>query len=122
MGVEGKTKNLLQKEFPELIFLDLPGYGTRYSRAGWALPLSLLVQVPKILSTIKKERSWVQHTVDAYGVDWVVVLRPGPGETDPLNLWDGASGTDSQGEHPSFLPDEPAFEGDDVRIFRVIEG
>lgn len=62
----------------------------------------------------------IEQVVDAYGVDWVVVLRPGPGETDPLNLWGGASGTDSQGEHPSFLPDEPAFEGDDVRVFRVV--
>ena len=35
------------------------------------------------------------------------------------HLWDGAAGIDSQGEHPSFLPAEPAFEGDDVRIFRV---
>ena len=61
----------------------------------------------------------IEQVVDAYGVDWVVVLRPGSGETDPLNMWDGAAGTDSQGEHPSFLPAEPAFEGDDVRVFRV---
>ena len=61
----------------------------------------------------------IEKVVDAYEVEWVVVLRPGPGETDPLNLWDGAAGVDSQGEHPSFLPAEPAFEGDDVRVFRV---
>ena len=63
--------------------------------------------------------SVIEQVVDAYGVDWVMVLRPGPGETDPLNLWDGAAGTDSEGEHPGFLPEEPAFEGDDVRVFRV---
>ena len=61
----------------------------------------------------------IEQVVDAYGVDWVVVLRPGPGETDPLNMWDGATGTDSQGEHPTFLAADPAFEGDDVRVFRV---
>ena len=61
----------------------------------------------------------IERVVDAYGVDWVIVLRPGPGETDPLNLWDGSAGIDSQGEHPAFLPAEPAFEGDDVRVFRV---
>jgi hypothetical protein len=64
----------------------------------------------------------IEQVVDAYGVDWVVVLRPGPGETDPLNLWNGSRGVDSQGERPSFLPAEPAFEGNDVRIFRVNEG
>ena len=63
----------------------------------------------------------IEEVVDAYDVQWVVVLRPGPGETDPLNLWDGAAGVDSQGEHPSFLPAEPAFEGDDVRVFRVVD-
>jgi 4-amino-4-deoxy-L-arabinose transferase-like glycosyltransferase len=61
----------------------------------------------------------IEEVVDAYGVDWVIVVRPGPGETDPLNLWHGAAGVDSRGEHPSFLPAEPAFEGDDVRVFRV---
>jgi len=63
----------------------------------------------------------IEEVVDAYDVQWVVVLRPGPGETDPLNLWDGAAGVDSHGEHPSFLPAEPAFEGDDVRVFRVVD-
>ena len=61
----------------------------------------------------------IGQVVDAYDVQWVVVLRPGPGETDPLGLWDGAAATDSEGNHPAFLPAEPAFEGDDVRIFRV---
>jgi 4-amino-4-deoxy-L-arabinose transferase-like glycosyltransferase len=61
----------------------------------------------------------IEDVVDAYDVRWVVVLSPGDGEPDPLNLWDGAAGVDSQGEHPSFLPAEPAFEGEDVRIFRV---
>jgi len=61
----------------------------------------------------------IEQVVDAYAVEWVVVLRSGPGETDPLNLWDGSAGTDSEGDHPSFLPAAPAFEGDDVRVFRV---
>lgn len=61
----------------------------------------------------------IEEVVEAYDVSWVIVLRPAEGETDPLNLWDGSAGTDSQGEHPSFLPAEPAFEGDDVRVFRV---
>jgi hypothetical protein len=63
----------------------------------------------------------IEQVVDAYDVRWVVVLSPGDDEPDPLNLWDGASGTDSEGTHPSFLPDEPAFEGDDVRVYRVLD-
>jgi hypothetical protein len=61
----------------------------------------------------------IERVVEAYGVEWVVVLSPGDDAPDPLNLWDGAAGTDSEGEHPSFLPEDPAFEGDDVRVFRV---
>jgi hypothetical protein len=61
----------------------------------------------------------IGEVVEAYDVRWVIVLRPGPGETDPLGLWDGAAAIDSQGNHPVFLPAEPAFEGDDLRIFRV---
>lgn len=65
----------------------------------------------------------IEQVVEAYDVTWVIVLRPDePGAVDPLGLWDGAAATDSEGQHPSFLPSEPAFEGDDVRIFRVVDG
>lgn len=63
--------------------------------------------------------SVIADVVEAYDVQWIIVTRPGPGETDPLGLWDGARARDSTGMHPDFLPDEPAFEGDDVRVFRV---
>jgi hypothetical protein len=49
-----------------------------------------------------------------------VVLSPGDDAPDPLNLWNGSAGVDSEGAHPSFLPAEPAFEGDDVRVFEVV--
>jgi 4-amino-4-deoxy-L-arabinose transferase-like glycosyltransferase len=61
----------------------------------------------------------IGEVVDAYDVRWVVVLSPGDGQPDPLNLWSGAAGTDSEGERPTFMPDAPAFEGDDVRVFRI---
>ena len=61
----------------------------------------------------------IEQVVDAYDVRWIVVLSPGNDESDPLNLWNGSAGVDSEGEHARFLPSRPAFEGDDVRIFRV---
>jgi hypothetical protein len=64
----------------------------------------------------------IGQVVVCYGVDWVIVLRPGPGEVDPLGLWDGRAGTDSKGAHPSFMPEQPAFDGSDVRVFRVTGG
>jgi len=62
----------------------------------------------------------LEQIVDAYEVRWVVVLSPGDGQPDPLSLWNGAAGLDSEGQHPSFLPSQPAFEGDDVRVFEVV--
>lgn len=62
----------------------------------------------------------LEDVVDAYDVRWVVVLSPGSGEADPLSLWNGATGVDSEGRHPSFLPAQPAFEGEDVRVFEVV--
>jgi hypothetical protein len=62
----------------------------------------------------------VGSVVHAYDVRWVVVALE-PGETgDPLDLWDGAAGTDSTGAHPAFLPAAPSFEAPGVRIFEVV--
>ena len=63
----------------------------------------------------------IEQVVEAYGVDWVVVTRPAPGQTDPLGLWNGAAATDITGAHPSFLGPDPAYEHGDLRIFRVPE-
>ena len=61
----------------------------------------------------------VETAVDAYEVRWVVVdLATGEGR-DPLGLWEGSAGVDSRGRHPAFLPDEPAFEADGVRVYAV---
>lgn len=62
----------------------------------------------------------IAEVVDAYDVRWVVVLSPGEGIPDPLSLWEGAAGVDSEGAHPSFLPVLPAFEADGVRVFEVV--
>jgi 4-amino-4-deoxy-L-arabinose transferase-like glycosyltransferase len=63
----------------------------------------------------------VGAVVDAYDVRWVVVTL-GAGETrDPLGLWDGAAAIDSDGDHPTFLPDAPAFEAPGVRVYEVVQ-
>jgi 4-amino-4-deoxy-L-arabinose transferase-like glycosyltransferase len=62
----------------------------------------------------------VDEVVDAYDVRWVLVTLS-PGETrDPLGLWEGAAAVDSEGAHPSFLPERPAFEAPGVRVYEVV--
>lgn len=62
----------------------------------------------------------IEQVVDAYRVRWVVVaLRPGE-ERDPLGLWDGAAATDADGNHPGFLPAQPAFAAPGVRVYEIV--
>jgi 4-amino-4-deoxy-L-arabinose transferase-like glycosyltransferase len=62
----------------------------------------------------------IGQVVDAYDVRWVVVTLA-PGETrDPLGLWDGASATDSAGNHPDFLRAAPDYASPRVRVFEVV--
>ena len=69
---EGKTKNLLQKEFPQLIFLPLEGYRIAYSKSKWRLPFTIGVQIPKILKVIQKEHAWLQNVVKEYQIHAVI--------------------------------------------------
>ncbi len=61
----------------------------------------------------------VERVVRAYDVRWVVVILEPGASRDPLGLWDGAAGVDSTGASPTFLPAEPAFEAEGVRVYRV---
>ncbi len=63
----------------------------------------------------------VGQVVDAYQIRWVVVtLQPGE-QRDPLGLWDGATATDAYGNHPSFLPAQPAYASPGVRVYKVVQ-
>ena len=61
----------------------------------------------------------VADVVDAYGVDWVVVVLDPGASRDPLGLWDGALGVDAEGASPTFLPEDPVYEAEGVRVFDV---
>jgi predicted glycosyltransferase len=69
---EGKTKILLQKEFPELTFLDLKGYDVQYSREKWWLPFHMAGQIPKILAAIDAENEWLKDVVQTHQIDAVI--------------------------------------------------
>ncbi|MEO8252431.1 MAG: phospholipid carrier-dependent glycosyltransferase [Chloroflexota bacterium] len=63
----------------------------------------------------------IGRVVDAYRVEWLVITLS-PDETrDPLDLWAGAAATDAAGNHPDFLPAEPAFSTPGVRVYRVLQ-
>lgn len=72
IAASGPGKILLQKEFPGLLFLELGGYGVRYSRSGAGMPLKLFLQVPRILSAVYAEHGWLKRIIKEYDVDAVI--------------------------------------------------
>src|SRR5579875_834908 len=69
---ESKTKTLLEKEFPQLKFLDLKGYRISYSSNKWTLPFAIASQIPKIISAIKEEQEWLKNATQKYAFDAVI--------------------------------------------------
>lgn len=70
IATSGHHKNLLQAEFPELRFLDLPGYGIRYGKVN--VLLRLVLQLPLFFRNIRLENKWLQQVIDNYSIDAVI--------------------------------------------------
>lgn len=72
IAAEGSCRSLLEKEFPDLLFLNLRGYRMKYSRQKFWMPVKMLVQFPKIILSIYTEHSWLKKIVKKYSVDAVI--------------------------------------------------
>jgi hypothetical protein len=72
VAANGAPKTLLQQEFPQLQYIDSPACNIRYARSRFWLAFGLLLQLPRLLSTIKKENQWLRQTVTDYGIDAVI--------------------------------------------------
>ena len=55
LGVSGSSGELLKEEFPGVKTIKLPSYGIRYNKRK-SLVLTILFQLPKLVSTIIKEK------------------------------------------------------------------
>ncbi len=72
IGAERNTKSLLQHEFHQLTFLDLPGYRIKYASSAAALPLTILLQLPRILKSIWKEQAWLKKVEKEYELQAII--------------------------------------------------
>lgn len=72
LAADGKSKCLLQQEFPQLPFLELPGYDIEYASTGWGLALKIVAQIPKLLAAIKQEQAWLENLVSGEQLDAVI--------------------------------------------------
>lgn len=55
IACNSNQKLILQVEFPDVQFVYLTGYGLSYGRSGWKTVLKLILQLPNILISIKRE-------------------------------------------------------------------
>lgn len=69
---DGVALELLKKEFPKLISFELPSYDIQYAEKGKNFKWKMIAQLPKIISTIKKERRKINRILEAYNFDGII--------------------------------------------------
>lgn len=72
IAAEGRTRILLEEEFPSLTFLPLKGYNIRYGRSSAALFFKIFFQIPKILSIIRYEHRWLKKIISHQKIDAII--------------------------------------------------
>ncbi|MEO5946379.1 MAG: glycosyltransferase [Chitinophagaceae bacterium] len=69
---EGAQEELLKTEFPELPFLQLPGYKIKYAKTKKGLFWKMVQQSPKLSLAIRFENKWLKKVVDKYNFDAII--------------------------------------------------
>ena len=72
VAAKGPVKTLLQKEFSDILFIELTGYRVKYSRNKFWMPVKLLLQLPKILWRIYAENRWLKKVVKENRINAVI--------------------------------------------------
>lgn len=72
IAAEGPVAALLQKEFPHLKILPLPGYNIVYSKKKQSFFWKLLLQVPKISGSIRAENRILKQWVQQYKLNGII--------------------------------------------------
>ena len=70
IAASGHHSVLLQTEFPDLEFIELPGYGITYAKAN--VLLRLVLQLPAFFRNVRREYKWLQQAISAYHIDAVI--------------------------------------------------
>jgi UDP:flavonoid glycosyltransferase YjiC (YdhE family) len=71
IAASGSQKTLLKQEFPDMEFLDIPGYQISYKK-GFLLKWFLLLNIPRLLWQIRKENKWLDELIARIPVDAVI--------------------------------------------------
>jgi uncharacterized protein (TIGR00661 family) len=69
---DGAALDLLKKEFPHLIHLELPAYNIRYSKSKWFFKWKIFTQIPKVITVIRKEKKTIAKWEKYYNLDGII--------------------------------------------------
>ena len=72
IATDKKQHSLLNPEFPNQQFVELPGYEIHYSNKKRFFKLKIIKQVPKILRAIILEKKWLHHFFYTNEIDVVI--------------------------------------------------
>ncbi|MFA6060523.1 MAG: glycosyltransferase [Taibaiella sp.] len=72
VAAEGASARLLLENFPAINLLPLDGYRIRYSKKKELFTVKILLQIPKILATIKKEHQWLLQQQQIHQFDLII--------------------------------------------------
>ncbi|HKJ06304.1 MAG TPA: glycosyltransferase [Flavobacteriaceae bacterium] len=69
---DGDALKLLQLEFKNLTFYQLPSYKIKYAKSGMFLPLKLFLQTPHFLKTALEEHRKIAEIVEKVNVEGII--------------------------------------------------
>ncbi len=69
---DGNALLFLQKEFPNLVSIELPSYDLQYPSNGKFMFWKLLSQVPKIKTAVKKEKRILDQIISEYNIKGII--------------------------------------------------
>ena len=72
IAAEKAQAQLLQNEFPQLKIVALKGYRLHYGQNSWQTIIKILIQIPKILTAINREKRWLQQFLEQEKIDAVI--------------------------------------------------
>lgn len=72
VAAEGPIAQLIKDNFPEVPIVSLRGYRIRYSKRRWFFTLRIVIQIPKILLAIYREKRWLDRQVEKGTYDFII--------------------------------------------------
>lgn len=69
---DGIALQILKKEFPELIFDELPSYNITYAKKAYLFKWKLLMDSPSLLNAINKEKKVTQTLIEKHNIDGII--------------------------------------------------